>query len=529
MRAGAFFKLPDRGGPAGAADRAVAGAGVGRDGNRDGGSVATVDREHEYDVVVVGGGTGGYATALRAAGLGLSVALVERDLVGGTCLHRGCIPSKALLHAAAIMEAAAEGAARWGIDAAVKSVDPTALGATRDDIVERNYRGLLDHLGRDGVEVIKGDGRLASPRSVRVTTAGSGAGGAARRLHARRGVVVATGSRPRVLPGMTPDGRAVVTSDDATRIDRLPGSVLIVGAGAIGIEFATFYRAFGAEVTLIEALERVLPTEDPDVSAEMARALRRKGITALVCAQVEEVITGEKRVAATVRDHDGVRHLAAELLLVAVGREPVADDLGLEEIGVHRERGFVVPADWDRLETHVAGVHVVGDLLPPPSLALAHASFAEGLLVAETLAGQPPAPIDYAGVPRATYSLPEAASVGLSEPAARARGLDVVVNRFPLAGVAKGLIYGQGGMVKVVAERDGPVVGIHLVGPHVTDLIAEAMLITNWEALPVEVAEWVHPHPSLSEAVGEAHLTLAGRRLHQQSRGPSRRDATVRA
>lgn len=468
----------------------------------------------EFDVVVLGGGTGGYSTALRAAGLGLAVALVERDLVGGTCLHRGCIPSKALLHAAEIMDGIDEGAKRWGIGATVASVDAAALGATRDDVVNRNYKGLLDHLHHDGITVVQGSGRLSSARSVTVTGTPDGVV----ELRARRGLVVATGSRPRELPGSPSDGEVILTSDDATRSTRLPGSVLIVGAGAIGVEFATFYRAFGAQVTVVEALDTVLPGEDPDVSQEMARALRRKGITVHVASQLADVERRAPGISALVRDARGETRVEAEVLLVAIGRVPVTDGAGLDELGIALDRGYVVPADWGRLETNVPGVHVVGDLLAPPSLALAHASFAEGLLVAETLAGLSPAPIDYAGVPRATYSLPEAASVGLSEPAARARGLDVVVNRMPLGAVAKGLIYGQGGMVKLVAEKDGPVVGVHLVGPHVTELIAEGMLITNWEALPREVAEWIHPHPSLSEAIGEAHLTLAGRRLHQQAR-----------
>jgi dihydrolipoamide dehydrogenase len=468
----------------------------------------------EYDVVVVGGGTGGYSTALRAADLGLSVALVERDLVGGTCLHRGCIPSKALLHAASIMEGIEDGDRRWGIRATVDAVDTAALAATRDDIVDKNYRGLLAHLRHERVEIVAGSARITSARAVDVVPV-AGQGGE-RRLEARRGIVVATGSVPRELPGLVSDGTRIITSDQATRAERIPRSVLVVGAGAIGVEFASFYRAFGAEVTVVEMLDRVLPTEDPDVSREMGRALSRHGITVHTGARVDDVVTTDEAVTATIADARGAHTVTVEVILSAVGRSPVSDDLGLDELGVRRERGFVVPANWDRLETDVGGVHVVGDLLPPPSLALAHASFAEGLLVAETLAGVATPPIQYAGVPRATYSLPEAASVGLSEPDARAEGIDVVVNRFPLAGIARGLIYGQGGMVKIVAAKDGPVVGIHLVGPHVTDLISEAMLITNWEALPIEVAEWIHPHPSLSEAIGEAHLTLAGRRLHQQ-------------
>ncbi|HLI14704.1 MAG TPA: dihydrolipoyl dehydrogenase [Acidimicrobiales bacterium] len=472
-------------------------------------------RSEEFDVVVLGGGTGGYSAALRASGLGLRAALVERDLVGGTCLHRGCIPSKALLHAASVREAIEDGARRWGIASQVTRVDAKALGATRDDIVERNYRGLLGHLAQEKVALFAGTGRVTSPRTVEVTPVPGGELTAPVELRARRGLVVATGSRPRQLPGAPADGTLVVTSDEATRSEHLPASVLIVGAGAIGVEFATFYRAFGAEVTLVEVLERVLPTEDPDVSREMQRALRRKGVAVLVKARVEEVEAVGGEVRAVVRGEDGARTIVAERLLSAIGRAPVTEGLGLEEIGVRLERGYVLPASWERLETHVPGVHVVGDVLPPPSLALAHASFAEGLLVAEVLAGRDPSPISYANVPRATYSLPEAASVGLTEPEARERGMDVVTNRLPLGAIAKGLIYGEGGMVKLVAERGGPVVGVHLVGPHVTELIAEGMLITSWEALPLDVADLIHPHPSLSEAVGEAHLTLAGRRLHQ--------------
>ncbi len=413
------------------------------------------------------------------------------------------------------MEAIEDGAQRWGIKASVGPVDIAALGATRDEIVGKNYKGLLGHLRQEGVSMFEGSGRLTSARSVLVTPVEGRAPTVPVELRARRGLVIATGSVPRELPGLASDGLRVMTSDAATRAARIPRSAIIVGAGAVGVEFASFYRAFGAEVTLVEVLERVLPGEDPDVSWEMTRALQRKGITILVGARVEEAAVSDQAVAATVGDANGSHTLTADLLLSAIGRSPVSDDLGLDEVGVKRDGGFVPPTDWARLETNVPGVHVVGDLLPPPSLALAHASFAEGLLVAEALAGQAGGAIRYEGVVRATYSLPEAASVGLSEPEARERGLDVVVNRFPLTGVAKGLIYGQGGMVKVVAEKGGSVVGVHLVGPHVTELAAEAMLITNWEALPVEVAELVHPHPSLSEALGEAHLTLAAGRLHQ--------------
>ena len=471
-----------------------------------------------FDVVVLGGGTGGYRCALRAAGLGMSVALVEKDRIGGTCLHRGCIPSKAMLHAASIAEHVEEGRRRWGIHATVEKVDPAALAAARDKVVDQNHRGLVAHLRHDNVAMLEGSATVTGPRSVRVEPATGKGPGTPIDLRAGRGLVLATGSVPRQIPGLASDGVHVLTSDEATRADTLPASVIILGGGAIGVEFASLYRAFGADVTLVEVLDRLLPGEDPDVSQEIAAALKRKGTKLMLSARLEDFSVSEQGVVATVSDAAGTREIRAEKMLVAAGRAPVSASMGLEELGVHLDRGYVVPSDWARLETSVPGVHVVGDLLPPPSMALAHASFAEGMLVAETLAGVYSPPIRYEGIPRATYSLPEASSVGLSEPEARAQGLDVVTNRFPLTGVARGLIYGQGGMVKVVAEKGGPVLGVHMVGPHVTELIAEGMLVTNWQALPAEVAELIHTHPSLSEAFGEAHLTLAGRGLHQASR-----------
>ncbi len=469
----------------------------------------------EADVIVIGGGTGGYSTALRAAHLGLTVILAERDKVGGTCLHRGCIPSKAMLHAAELVDGIAEARERWGIKASLDSVDWPALVATRDDIVSRNHKGVEAHLGHGGVQVVRASAELTGPRTVR-------AGG--RTYTARRGIVLATGSRPRTLPGLEPDGRHVVTSDDALFAPGLPASVLILGGGAIGVEYASFHRSMGAEVTLIEAADRLVPLEDADVSRHLTRGLKKRGIDVQTGARLEGATVLDAGVRATVRTTRGeLRTLEAERLLVAVGRVPVTDGLNLAAAGLTTdERGFVAPADWSRLETSVPGIHVVGDLLPPPSLGLAHASFAEGLLVAETLAGLPSAPVDYAAVPRVTYSSPQTASVGLGEAEARARGHEVVVNTMPLTAVAKGMVHGQGGMVKVVAERGrgqsgaGQVLGVHLVGPHVSEMIAESQLIVGWDAEPADVARHIHAHPTLSEAVGEAFLTLAGRGLHQQ-------------
>ncbi|MFJ8373710.1 dihydrolipoyl dehydrogenase [Streptomyces sp. NPDC094461] len=473
---------------------------------------ATVgENRTETDVLVIGGGTGGYSTALRAAALGLDVVLVERDKVGGTCLHRGCIPSKAMLHAAELVDGIVEAGERWGVKATLDSVDWPALVAARDDIVARNHRGVVDHLAHAAVDVVRGSAELTGPRSAHVT--GHGA------VVARRGVVLATGSRPRVLPGLEPDGHRVVTSDDALFAPGLPSSVLVLGGGAIGVEYASFHRSMGAEVTLVEAADRFVPLEDVDVSRHLTRGLKKRGIDVLTGARLTEAEVVADGVRAAVRTSRGeTRTVRAERLLVAVGRAPVTEGLGLSAAGLAADgRGHVAPADWSRLETSVPGVHVVGDLLPPPSPGLAHASFAEGLLVAETLTGLRTPTLDYATVPRVTYSSPQTAAVGLTEAEARNTGHEVAVGTMPLTAVAKGMVHGRGGMVKVVAERGGRVLGVHLVGPQVSEMIAESQLIIGWDAEPADVAQHVHAHPTLSEAVGEAFLTLAGRGLHQRS------------
>lgn len=492
--------------------------------------------ENTSDVIVIGGGTGGYSTALRAAHLGLGVTLVERDVIGGTCLHRGCIPSKAMLHAAELVDGVAEARERWGVKATLDGVDWAALTATRDGIVARNHRGVEEQLARAGVQVVHGSAELTGPRSVRVSGAEPGV------LRARRGLVLATGSRPRTLPGLEPDGRTVVTSDDALFAPGLPHSVLVLGGGAIGVEYASFHRSMGAEVTLVEAAERLLPLEDEDVSRHLTRALKKRGITVLTDARLLDAHTGEsgkgsessrgglgglggrETVTATVRSaRGGEATYTVERLLVAVGRVPVTDGLGLAAAGLATDaRGHLAPADWSRLETAAGGVHVVGDLLPPPSLGLAHASFAEGLSAAETLAGRASRPVDYAAVPRVTYSGPQTASVGLTEAEARAAagpGGEVSVNLMPLTATAKGMVHGRGGMVKAVAEpgEQGRVLGVHMVGPHVSELISESQLTVAWDASPGDVARHIHAHPTLSEAVGELHLTLAGRGLHQHT------------
>jgi dihydrolipoamide dehydrogenase len=462
---------------------------------------------NSYDLVILGGGTGGYSAALRGAGLGLKVALVERDKVGGTCLHRGCVPTKALLHAGELADGVREAAERWGMKAAIESIDYSATVANREDIATRNFKGLESHLKKEKVDVIAGSGRVTGPRQVDVEGVGQ--------LTAERALVLASGSTPKSLPGLEIDGRRVITSDDALALDYLPRSVIVLGAGAVGVEFASFWRSMGADVTVVEILPGLVPLEDEDIQRELGRAFRRRGINVMVDTRLEDTKVGDDQVTVTVTNQGKTSEISAELLLVATGRGPVTDGLGYQEIGVQLDRGYVVPANWDTLETSAPGVYAVGDLLPPPSLALAHASFAEGMLVAELAAGQASPPIDYAGVARVTYCSPEVASVGLTEKQARDAGHEVITNRFPFNGVARGMMYGQGGIVKLVAAKDGPVLGVHLIGARVTELIAEAMLVYNWEALPADVAQFIHPHPTLSEAVGEAYLTLAGRPLHQ--------------
>jgi dihydrolipoamide dehydrogenase len=462
---------------------------------------------NSYDLVILGSGTGGYAAALRGAELGLSVGLVEKGKVGGTCLHRGCIPTKALLHAAELMDGLHEGAERWGIKATVESVDYAATVASREDIVTKNFKGLEGHLKKAKVEIIRGDGRVTGPRTVQVEGAGE--------VTATRALVLASGSVPKSIPGLEIDGRRVINSDHALMLDYLPKSVVVLGAGAVGVELASFWRSMGAEVTVVEMLPGLVPLEDADAQKELARAFKKRGIEVMVDTRFEDAKVTDEQVTVTVSNKGKAKEVTAELLLVATGRGPVTADLGYEGIGVKLDRGFVVPKNWDTLETDVPGVYAVGDILPPPSLALAHASFAEGMQVAELAAGQPSPAIDYAGVARVTYCSPEVASVGLTEAQAKERGYEVVTNKYPFNATAKGLIHGQGGMVKLVAAKGGPVLGVHLVGARVTELVAESMLVYNWEALPSDVAQFIHPHPTQSEAVGEAYLTLAGRPLHQ--------------
>jgi dihydrolipoamide dehydrogenase len=453
-----------------------------------------------YDVIVLGSGTGGYACALRAAVLGKRVALVEKDdRLGGTCLLRGCIPSKALLESASVMDHVNR-SEEWGIKASGE-VDWAKVLQSEQHIVEKKVSGLTGLIKARKIDVIQGSGKLIEGPGVDVD---------GRKLSAPD-VVLATGSYPRLLPGLEISDR-VITSDQALVLDHLPKSVVIIGAGAIGMEFATVYRSLGSEVTVLEALPRIVPLEDEDISKEAARAFKKRGINAVAGVKVQDVKEAGDRVEVTYQaEGKDAQTATADICLVAIGRGPVSEGIGYDEAGVEMDRGYV-KVDGS-LQTTVPHVWAVGDLAATP-LQLAHSSFLEGIAVAERIAGEEVPEIDYAGIPRVTFSAPEISSVGLTEAQARDRGHEVVTQKFNFSVLAKANIVGEGGIVKLVAEKGGQVLGVHMVGAHVTELVAEATLIYNWEAWPADVARLIHPHPTLSEGIGEAFLSLAGKPLH---------------
>jgi dihydrolipoamide dehydrogenase len=453
----------------------------------------------EFDVLILGAGSGGYACALRAAQLGLSVGLVEKGNLGGTCLHVGCIPTKALLHAAEIADGARD-SAQFGVRATLDGIDMEGVNSYKDGVVSRLFKGLSGLIKGRGITVIEGVGRLTGPREVTV-------GGSA---YSGRHVVLASGSYARSLPGLDIDGDRVITSEHALRLDAVPASVVVLGGGVIGCEFASVWRSFGAEVTIVEALPRLVPAEDEASSKALERAFRKRGIVMRTGTPFQSVKVTDDGVAVTV---EGGEVIEAELMLVAVGRGPSTDGLGYAEQGVAMERGFVL-AD-DRCRTNLEGVYAVGDIVP--GLQLAHRGFQQGIFVAEDIAGLAPATIDEAGIPRVTYSHPEVASVGLTEAQATERYGEVESLTYDLGGNGKSQILKTQGFVKLVRRKEGPVVGIHLVGDRVGELVGEAQLIYGWEAHAEDVAPLVHAHPTQNEALGEAHLALAGKPLHAHS------------
>ena len=449
----------------------------------------------DFDVVILGGGSGGYACAVRAAQLGKTVALIERAQLGGTCLHRGCVPTKALLHAAELADGAREGAAH-GIRSTFDGVDMEGVNTYKDGVVGRLYKGLQGLIKAGGITLVEAHGRLVGATTVE-------AGG---ETYTGADLVLATGSYARSLPGIEIGGR-VITSDEALGMSEVPERTVIIGGSVIGVEFASVWRSFGAEVTIVEALPSLIPLEDPALSKQLERAFRKRGIGLRTSSLVEDVKQLDFRVLVSLQGGDS---LEADLVLVAVGRGPATTSMGFEELGITLDRGWVVTDE--RLRTSVDRVYAVGDLVP--GLQLAHRGFAHGIFVAEQIAGLNPEPVVDSGIPRVTYCRPEVASVGLTEPQAREKYGDVDVYEYDLAGNGKSQILGTNGLVKLVREKDGPIVGVHMIGERIGEQVGEAALIVNWEAVPDDVARFIHAHPTQNEALGEAALALAGKPLH---------------
>lgn len=453
--------------------------------------------EQNFDVVILGAGSGGYAAALRASQLGLSVALVEKGKVGGTCLHVGCIPTKALLHSAEVADVTRD-SAKYGVTSTFEGIDIAAVTTYREGIVASKYKGLQGLIKARGITVVEGEGRLTAANTVTVgddTLVG-------------RNVVLATGSYSRTLPGLEIGGR-VITSEQALELDFVPKKVLVLGGGVIGVEFASVWKSWGTDVQIIEALPHLVPNEDESISKQFERAFRKRGISFSLGIRFQSVTQNDDGVVVTLEDG---QTFAAELLLVAVGRGPATTNLGYEEVGVTMDRGFVITND--RLLTSVPHLYAVGDIVP--GLQLAHRGFQHGIFVAEEIAGLNPIVIDDLNIPKVTYSDPEVASVGFSEAKAQEKyGADnVTTYDYNLAGNGKSHIIGTSGSIKVVRVNDGPIVGMHMIGARVGELIGEAQLVVNWEAYPEDLAPLLHAHPTQDEALGEAFLALAGKPLH---------------
>lgn len=453
--------------------------------------------DHNFDVVILGGGSGGYAAALRSAQLGKSVALIEKDKLGGTCLHRGCIPTKALLHSAEIADNVKD-AAHYGVQATFGAIDMPAVNNYRDGIVDRLFKGLTGLVSSKNITVVAGEGRMAGPRTIQV-----GAD-----YYTGENLVLASGSFSRTLPGLEIGGR-VITSEHALQLNFVPKKAIVLGGGVIGVEFASIWKSFGTDVTIVEGLPHLVPNEDEAVSKGLERAFRKRGIDFKLGVRFSGVTQNETGVVVSLESGE---QLEADLLLVAVGRGPNTSGLGYEEQGVAMDRGYVLTND--RLQTNLPNVYAAGDIVP--GLQLAHRGFQQGIFIAEEIAGLKPTAIDETGIPKVTYCEPEVASVGLSEAKAiETYGADnISTYEYNLGGNGKSQILGTAGFIKLIRRNNGPVIGVHMIGSRVGEQIGEAQLIVNWEAYPEDVATLVHAHPTMNEAIGEAHLALAGKPLH---------------
>ncbi len=452
---------------------------------------------HNFDVVILGGGSGGYAAALRSAQLGKSVALIEKDKLGGTCLHKGCIPTKALLHSAEVADVVRE-SAHYGVDATFGAINMPVVNKYRDSIIERLYKGLSGLVASKQVTLVSGMGKMVGAKTIQV----------GEDTYTGTNLILASGSYSRSLPGLEIGGR-VITSEHALALDYVPNKVIVLGGGVIGVEFASIWRSFGAEVTIIEGLNHLVPNEDEAVSKGLERAFRKRGIDFKLGVRFSGVEQHENGVIVSLENGE---KFEADLMLVAVGRGPFTAGLGYEENGIAMDRGYVLTNE--RLQTSVPGVYAAGDIVP--GLQLAHRGFQQGIFIAEEIAGLNPVAIDEMGIPKVTYCEPEIASVGLSEAkAAEKYGAEnISTYEYNLGGNGKSQILGTAGFIKLIRRNNGPVIGVHMIGSRVGEQIGEAQLIVNWEAHPEDVAALVHAHPTMNEAIGEAHPALAGKPLH---------------
>ncbi|WP_129727152.1 dihydrolipoyl dehydrogenase [Ectobacillus funiculus] len=469
----------------------------------------------EYDLVIIGGGTGGYVAAIRASQLGLKTALVEKGKLGGTCLHAGCIPSKVLLRSAEVYRIAKQ-SEEFGVITSDVALDFSKVQMRVDRVVNQLHRGV-QHLMKQGkIDVYEGYGRILGPSifsPMPGTISVEMSDGGENEMLLPKNVIIATGSRPRSLPGLELDGVYVMSSDHALQLQKVPKSILIVGGGVIGIEWASMLADFGAEVTVLEYADRVLPSEDADIAKEMGRLLQKKGIRIVTNAKVlPETLVKENGVTIQA-EHQGKRvEFAAETMLVSVGRQANIEGIGLENTDIVLENGYIQTNEY--YQTKESHIYAIGDVIG--GLQLAHVASHEGILGVEHIAEQKPQPIDYSHVSRCVYSNPEAASVGYTEQEAKEQGYELKVGKFPFRAIGKALVHGDtDGFVKIIAdERTNDILGVHMIGPHVTDMISEAALARVLDATPWEIGKTIHPHPSLSEAIGEAALAVDGKALH---------------
>ncbi|MBG9444926.1 dihydrolipoamide dehydrogenase [Cytobacillus firmus] len=469
----------------------------------------------EYDLVILGGGTGGYVAAIRASQLGLKTAIVEKGKLGGTCLHKGCIPSKALLRSAEVF-ATAKHSEDFGVITSDVSINFGKVQERKNKIVDQLHKGV-QHLMKQGkIDVFEGTGRILGPSifsPMPGTISVEMNNGDENEMLIPKNVIVATGSRPRTLPGLDIDGQLVMTSDEALALEEVPNSIIIVGGGVIGIEWASMLSDFGADVTVIEYADRIIPTEDKEISKEMQRLMKKKGV---------KIVTGAKVLPETLQKGEGVtisaevkgsqKEFSAEKLLVSVGRQANTEGIGIENTDIQIEKGFISANEY--FQTKESHIYAIGDVIG--GLQLAHVASHEGIVAVEHIAGQNPSPIDYSLVSKCIYSSPEAASVGLTEDEAKEKGHNVKTGKFSFRAIGKALVFGESdGFVKIVADKDSDdILGVHMIGPHVTDMISEAGLARVLDATPWEVAHTIHPHPTLSEAIGEAALAVDGKAIH---------------